>query len=197
MSEIVAFVSVVVTVLLFTLSQSFLVRTSRRAAKAALVQSVLDALGQVARTHARPAIARMWTKPEIEYALLVPQLLVGLAKRDRVLALWTHGRVQDMLAAATQSEVVRIASDISGKLADWQLGERDRMWFAQEVKDHTPKPPRTTIRSTATALEATGEVALMVGTAAAAVGVMAGLAQRIRSGHRDSNGRWGRTPPLA
>lgn len=158
-----------ITVALFALSQWLVVRTSRRAAKVALVQSVLEALASVARTHARPAIARLWTKPEIEYALLVPQLLVGLPEKDRILAVWVNGRVQDMLAATTQGEVVRIASDISGKLADWQLGTRPRIWFTLQVADHQPQPVRSGLRATATAAEATGGVALIVAACALTV----------------------------
>jgi len=142
----VALVSVLVTVVLFAITQVMLVRSARQAARASMVDNVLTALERVARTHSRPVVVRLWIKPEIEYALLVPRLLVGLRRRERVIAVWAQTRVNAMLAAKTQGEVVVIASDLSGKISEWYLGQRSRGWFEHEVKDHRPKKNRTARR---------------------------------------------------
>lgn len=150
----IALVSVVVTVALFFVAQLLVVRSARQSARAAMVNDVLSALEHVARTHSRPVVVRMWTKPELEYALLVPRLLVGLRRKDRIIAVWAQTRVNAMLAAKTQSDVVVIASDLSGKISEWHLQQRRRAWFAQEVQDHHPAASRTTRRAFHTATQA-------------------------------------------
>lgn len=147
-------VSVVVTVALFTITQLLLVRSARQAARTSMINDVLTALEHVARTHSRPVIVRIWTKPELEYALLIPRLHVGLRPRERVIAAWAQTRVNAMLAARTQDEVVAIASDLSGKISEWHLGQRHRAWFQQEVKDYQPAKNRTTKRAFNTAVQA-------------------------------------------
>lgn len=174
----VALVSVVVTVTLFCASQVLLLRTARRSARTALVSDVLTALEQVARTHARPVFVRIWTKPELEYALLVPRLLVGLRQKDRIIAVWARTRVDAMLAAKTQADVVVIASDLSGKISEWHLGQRQRAWFAQEVDDYRPLRNRTTRRTFHTSAQATGLVVLTIICATVPGALGAALAAR-------------------
>jgi len=177
-ATLVALVSVLVTVGLFVITQVMLVRSAHRAARASMVENVLTALERVARMHSRPVFVRFWTKPEIEYALLIPRLLVGLRRRDRMIAVWAQTRVNAMLAAKTQGEVVVIASDLSGKISEWYLGQRSRGWFEQEVKDHQPKKNRTARRQFNTSAHAVLLVLLACGCAVLPSAVGSALADR-------------------
>lgn len=174
----VALVSVLVTVMLFAITQGVLVRSARQAARTSMIDTVLTALERVARTHSRPVVVRLWTRPEVEYALLVPRLLVGLRRRERVIAVWAQTRVNAMLAAETQGEVVVIASDLSGKLSEWYLGQRSRGWFDQEVKGHQPRKNRTARREFNTAAHAVLLVLLACACAVLPSAVGSALAER-------------------
>lgn len=177
-STIVAFLSMVVTVVLFSVTQLLLLRSARQAARASAVDAVLSALERVARTHSRPVVVRLWTKPELEYALLIPRLLVGLRPKERIVAVWAQARVQAMAAASTQGEVLLIASDLSGKVAEWYLGQRDAAWFRQEVKDHQPMRSRITRRAFNTSTQAVVLVLLAAVSAVLPAAVGSALAQR-------------------
>lgn len=165
-SELVALLSVIVTVLLFACTQVLVVRSTRQAARASMIDDVLIALERVARTHSRPAVVRVWSRPEMEYALLVPRLLIGMRRKERAIAMWAQTRVNAMLAAKTQGEVVLIASDLSGKISEWYLGQRHRAWFEREVADHQTMKNRTTRRAFNTSINA---VLLVLVTCASAV----------------------------
>lgn len=43
-----------------------------------------------------------------------------------VIAVWAQTRINAMLAAKTQGEVVVIASDLSGEISEWHHGQRSR-----------------------------------------------------------------------
>jgi hypothetical protein len=152
--------SVVVTVALFSAAQLLVVRSARQTARAAMINDVFTALEHAARVQARPVVVRLWSRPELEYALLVPRLLVGLPRKERIVAVWAQTQVNTMLAAKTQGEVITIAADLSGKIAEWHLGQRHRAWFAQEVRDHHPMKNRAARRSFHTSAQAVGVIAL-------------------------------------
>lgn len=177
-ATVVALCSVVVTVALFAMTQLLLMRSARQDARASAVDAALTALERVARTHSRPVVVRLWTKPELEYALLVPRLLVGLRPKERIVAVWARTRVQAMAAAKTQGEVVLIASDLSAMVSEWYLGQRDAAWFRQEVKDHQPSRSRATRRAFNTSTQVVALVLLAAVSAVLPAAVGSALAQR-------------------
>ncbi len=67
-----------------------------------------------------PTVARLWHKPELDYALLVPRLLVGLPKRDRAIATWLATQVNLMNAASTQNQVFKVGLEASSRIANWR-----------------------------------------------------------------------------
>lgn len=103
---------------------------------------VLDALDRTTRRRTWPTVARLRHKPELDYALLVTRLLVGLPKRDRLLATWLSTQANLMNAASTQGQVLKIALEASSRIANWLIGEIPTSWVEQAVQAHSPRKPR-------------------------------------------------------
>jgi len=147
-------ISVVVTLGLFAYAQVATLRSSRKRARDAAISEVLAALERLTRRRTWPSVARIWHKPEIDYALLVPRLLVGLHPRDRIVATWLTTQVNLMNAATSQGAVFQLALNASTTIANWHIGTVHRSWFETEVAAHRPRLPRGTVRVLLTSLGA-------------------------------------------
>lgn len=183
--QFAALISITVTVVLFAVTQILTIRQHKKEARSASVTRVLDALDRVARRHAWPVVAKKWLKPELDYALLVPRLLVGLPKRDRVVGVWLATQVNLMTAAPTQTAVFKLAADASSQIANWQIRQVPRKWFQDEVDKHEPKAPRPLLRAFMLEVQGTVAVIFVAGVAALVVGIGSALGSK-----RVTNGRW-------
>jgi hypothetical protein len=180
-AQLAALISIVVTVGLFTYTQVTTMRAGRSQAREAAVLEVLDALDRITRRRTWPTVARLWHKPELDYALLVPRLLVGLPKRDRAIATWLATQVNLMNAASTQNQVFKVALEASSRIANWHIGEVPTSWFESAVRAHSPRKPRGNLRVLMTSIAAAAGLIATGLTAGAVAGVGAGLAQlRVR-----------------
>jgi len=89
--------TLLLSVVLFGLDRAFRVRAEKREVRRQLMVRVLDTLELATRSLVRPAFVQAWTNSDVEYAMLLPRLLLlDLGKRDRSIASWVHRRVQMM-----------------------------------------------------------------------------------------------------
>jgi hypothetical protein len=180
-----ALISISVTVVLFAVTQILSIRQRKTEARSASVTRVLDALDRVARRHTWPVVAKKWLKPEVDYALLVPRLFVGLPKRDRVIGVWLATQVNLMAAAPTQTAVFKIAADASSQIANWHIRQVPRTWFQDEVDRHEAKTPRPLLRAFVLEMQGILTLIFVAGVAAVVAGIGAALGSS-----RVTNGRW-------
>jgi len=129
-----------VTVVLFGVERIASMLSARNQARRDLVARVINVFETAARTSIRPALARAWTNPEVEYALLLPRLLLELRKRDRVIALWVQRQVQLMQLEPRKRERIKIQAKVAEKLVLWHHGEASTSWFALEIRKDPPVP---------------------------------------------------------
>ena len=67
-----------------------------RARRRDLVSRVLQLAERVARSSTIPSIARVWFRPELEFALLLPRLYYELDPNERVIAEWVATQVRKL-----------------------------------------------------------------------------------------------------
>jgi len=175
-AQLAALLSIVVTVGLFAYTQVSTIRASRSHAREAAVLEVLNALDRITRRRTWPTVARLWHKPELDYALLVPRLLVGLPKHDRAIATWLSTQVNLMNAAPTQGQVFKIALEASSRIASWHTGGVPTAWFEEAVRAHSPRKARGSLRVFVTSIGAAAGLVLTGLTASAVAGVGASVA---------------------
>jgi hypothetical protein len=111
----------------------------------------------------------------------VPRLLVGLHRRDRIVATWLTTQVNLMNAATSQGAVFQLALKASTTIANWHIGTVRRSWFETEVAAHRPRPPRGTARVFLTSVGAgitVGMSGFMAGAVASAGASLAHLRVR-------------------
>ena len=99
--------TVLVTAALFSLSRVFASRAQHREIRRQLKSRVLDTLDLSTRLMVRPAFVSAWFNPQVEFALLMPRLLLDLGRKTVSLrsrfsgkcrkyhlrqAAWTHCR---------------------------------------------------------------------------------------------------------
>jgi hypothetical protein len=127
-------ITLLVTVILFAIDRVSLRRREVREARRQLVARVLDALDLSARALARPAFTHMWTNPDVEYALVIPRLLLELDRKDRVVASWLQRQTQLMLREPSKRKALAIRAEAAGRFVEWHQGERRLSWFREELK---------------------------------------------------------------
>lgn len=126
-------VTLLVSVGLFALDRTLKIRADRREVRRQLMVRVLDTLELATRSLVRPAFVQAWTNSDVEYALLLPRLLLDLGRRDRAIAAWVHSRVQLMQLQASPKSALAIRADVAGKLLEWQQGELNLAWFEGQL----------------------------------------------------------------
>lgn len=117
--------TLLVTVMLFAVDRALIRRAERAERRRQLVERVLDTFDGSTRAVTRPAFGKAWTNPEIEYALLMPRLLLDLGPKDRVLAPWMQPQVQLMHLVVSRKEKTLLRAKVVDALLQWHLGEVD------------------------------------------------------------------------
>jgi hypothetical protein len=134
-------VTLLVSVVLFTVDRSLKIRADRREVRRQLMVRVLDTLELATRSLVRPAFVQAWTNSDVEYAMLLPRLLLDLGKRDRAIAAWVHRRVQLMQLEPSRKAALVIRADVAVKLLQWQQGELKLAWFQSQLNLDRPADP--------------------------------------------------------
>lgn len=125
--------TVLVTVLLFTIDAARRERSARREARRLLVSDVLSAMDRAARELRKPAIFRPWSRPETEFVLLAPRLLLNLQPKELPVGYWATSQTQRMIAATSDKSAFKEGIGIATKLTEWHQGLRPLDWFVQEL----------------------------------------------------------------
>lgn len=140
--------TLLLTGVLFTLDRYFRARAERRELRRKLMVRVLDTLELATRSLVRPAFVQAWTNSDVEYAMLLPRLLLDLGKRDRVIAVWVLRQVQLMQLEPAHKKALAIRAEVTSKLLLWHLGELKTSWFDREVARDRPARQFAVPRST-------------------------------------------------
>ena len=133
--------TLLLSVVLFTLDRVLKIRADRREVRRQLMVRVLDTLELATRSLVRPAFFQAWINSDVEYAMLLPRLLLDLGKRDRAIAAWVHRRVQVMQLQPSPKAALVIRADVAGRLLQWQQGELRLAWFERQLKTDRPLTP--------------------------------------------------------
>lgn len=139
-------VTTATTVVLFFVQALLQSRQARRGARASMVAEVIGTMERTARPFTRPALLRPWTRPEIEFVLAIPRLMLNLERADAVVGQWAMTQTQVMSAAVSDREAMQIGIMVAVRLTEWHQGERDRDWFAGEVRAN-PLVPESEVPS--------------------------------------------------
>jgi hypothetical protein len=133
--------TVLLTVILFGLDRYLRRRASQQEVRRQLMMRVLDTFELATRSLVRPAFVQAWTNVDVEYAMLLPRLLLDLGKRDRVIAVWLQKQVQLMQLEPSHRRALAIRGDVAVKLLQWQQLDLERSWFENEVRASPPTQP--------------------------------------------------------
>lgn len=102
----------------------------RRAAK---IDEVLQALGEIVTAATRPKITSIWSSKPIRYMVAAMGLFPILRKRDAVVVDWLMDSSKRMSAVATGEEMGNLVGEAQGMLMLWM--RYPRMGRLQMVKD--------------------------------------------------------------
>ncbi|MCC6856077.1 MAG: hypothetical protein IT189_08460 [Microbacteriaceae bacterium] len=130
-----ASVTAIVAVVLFFMESRRRAKEARQASRRDAIRLALDAMDGVTRRAQRLVILRLWTQPELEFALVVPRLLVSLEPQEIAVAKWALRQVSLMGAARSDQEVVRIGVAMTLTLTEWESGLKPTAWFGKEVEN--------------------------------------------------------------
>jgi len=133
-----ASVTAIVAVVLFFMESRRRAKEARQASRREAIRLALDAMDGVARRAQRLVILRLWTQPELEFALVVPRLLHSLERNEIAVAKWALGQVSLMGAARSDQEVVRIGVAMTLTLTEWESGLKSTAWFVREIENTRP-----------------------------------------------------------
>lgn len=70
----------------------------------------------------RPALLRPWTRPEIEFVLAIPQLMLNLERAYAVVGQWAMTQTQVMSAAVSDREAMQTGIMVAVRLTEWHQG---------------------------------------------------------------------------
>ncbi|MGJ8721080.1 MAG: hypothetical protein ACSHW9_04475 [Salinibacterium amurskyense] len=130
--------TLLLSILLFSADLVYRVYVRRREASREMVARVLDTLDEAARLLIRPPVARLWSNSEVEYALLLPRLLLDLGPKNQVIAVWVHRQIQLMMLEPSGKKALRVKARVAEKLIQWQQRTLKREWFEHEVGEDAP-----------------------------------------------------------
>lgn len=139
-----ASVTAIVAVVLFFMESRRRAKEARQASRREAIRLALDAMDGVARRAQRLVILRLWTQPELEFALVVPRLLHSLERNEIAVAKWALRQVSLMGAARSDQDVVRIGVAMTLTLTEWESGLKSTAWFVREVEN--ARPPQRNAR---------------------------------------------------
>ncbi len=126
--------TLLITVILFAVDRILSRRDQRQEVRRQLMTRVLDTFELSTRSLVRPALVQLWTNSDLEYALLLPRLLLDLGDKDRVIAAWVQRQVQVMQLEPSKRKALAIRTSVGEKLLRWHHGELPRTWFEAEVQ---------------------------------------------------------------
>ena len=174
-------ITALVTIILFGIEGFRRFRSERLAARRDVVSRVLDVVSSATQRLAKPQWARMWGSAELDFALVLPRLLLELDKKDRPVAEWAWREMQRMQLASTEKESLRIGITIGTTLIGWHHGEVELKWFAEQIRTEPPVanfrvPAATKLKRLATKTVALSVTGLCVGAAIGAGAAAAAIA---------------------
>ena len=133
-----AAITALVTIILFGIEGFRRLRSDRLAARRDVVSRVLDVVDSATQRLSKPQWARLWGSAELDFALVLPRLLLELDKKDRPVAEWALREMQKMQLASTEKGSLRIGIAIGTTLIGWHHGEVERKWFAEQIRMEPP-----------------------------------------------------------
>lgn len=145
----IAFLTVLVTVILFVVESRRRDRAARLDSRRAMVADALSIMERSVRGLARPALLRWSRGPDFEFSLAVPRLLLALDKDQHAVGAWLVQQTQKMQTASSDKATAVIGIQTAVKLTEWHQGEVTLTWFSDQLRlpsHQASKPQRLLAR---------------------------------------------------